>query len=177
MAKQQKVTIAIPEVYGPAERQAIGQAIVDFIVLRTREQNLDKNGRSLGRYSDSYAASLDFKIAGKRKGTVDLTLSGEMMDALELLNTRQPGQVVIGYSRGDKINGKVEGNRLGTYGNRKKVAKARDFLGITETAKRAILANFPIRQREESRQLAEEILETRSVSTEIIRDTFDLEEE
>lgn len=133
---QQKVTIPISQKHSKKARLAIAKEVIDYIIERTREKGLDKNGdkfKPSKGYSKSYEKSLNFNIAGKNKNRIDLTLTGEMLDSLKLLNDSK-GKIVIGYDKSDKeLNGKVEGNRLGTYGNDKPVAPARDFLGIEST--------------------------------------------
>lgn len=127
---QQKIVIPISPKHKKTARLAIAKEVIDHIIERTREKNLDKDGKKLPAYSSTYKKSLNFKIAGKNGNRVDLTLTGEMMDSLELLNDSK-GKITIGYDAGNKeLNGKVEGNRLGTYGQDKPVAKPRDFLGI-----------------------------------------------
>jgi hypothetical protein len=140
--KQQKFTVKIPEEYTKIERQAIGQDIIDYIIERT-QKGFDKNGHPFKGYSKSYRESLDFKIAGKGK-TVDLTLTEEMLNELKIIKTKK-GEIEIGYDgRKNSLNGKVEGNRLGTYGNKKSVTKGRDFLGIKKTPLDKILREFPL---------------------------------
>jgi hypothetical protein len=129
---QQKIVIPISPKHSKAARFAIAKEVIDHIIERTREDNKDKDGKAFPKYSSTYKKSLNFKIAGKGN-RVDLTLTGEMMDSLQLLSESK-GKIVIGYDKSDKdLNGKVEGNRLGTYGQSKPVAKPRDFLGIQET--------------------------------------------
>jgi hypothetical protein len=152
---QQKVVIQIPKDYKPAEREAIARDIIDYIVERTQKKNLDKDNVKFAGYSKSYKESLDFKIAGKSKNRVDLTLSGDMLSSIKTLNTRS-GSVTIGFDAGDENNGKAEGNIKGTYGNRRPVGPRRDFLGLTNgdlTSK--VLKNFPLDNRE---KLSERVL-------------------
>lgn len=146
---QQKVTIQINPKYSKKARLAIAKEVIDFIVERTRDKGLDKDNRKLAGYSKSYKKSLDFKIAGKNNNKVDLTLTGEMLDSLKLLKDSK-GEIVIGYDKSEKeLNGKVEGNRLGTYGNDKPVAKPRDFLGITKKDLKEIEKQYPLNDEEE----------------------------
>lgn len=107
--------------------------------------------------------SLDFKIAGKSKN-VDLTLSGEMLQSIQLLNHKK-GEITIGFDRGDKENNdKATGHITGFYG-RSKVQKVRDFLGITETDfKRKILSKYPIDDDEEREKRTAEQLLSRETS-------------
>lgn len=157
MAKQQKIAVTIPKYYGPLERQAIAQDVIDFIVERTRKGKAPDGSNFPGTYSKGYRGSLDYKIAGKPKSgrPIDLTLSGEMLDSLALLNHGK-GALTIGYERGDPINGKVEGNRLGTYGSDTPKPKlARDFLGINKDDLKKILEKYP---KEDAKEVAEKNL-------------------
>jgi len=129
---QIKTTIQIPEGFRPADREAIADAVVEFIRDRTTKLNLDKRNRPFPGYSDKYMDSLDFAIGGKSPGKVDLQLSGDMMASLQVLRT-SPRDITIGFPAGDKaINGRAEGNIEGTYGQPRPIkGKKRDFLGIT----------------------------------------------
>ena len=86
---------------------------------------MDKRNRKFKKYSDSYA-----KKKGVGEDDVDLVLSGELMDKLKVLKTK-PGEITIGYEKGDDVNDKAEGNILGSYGRDPNPKKARDFLGLT----------------------------------------------
>lgn len=116
--------------------------MIDHIVERT-QRGYDKNGKRFASYSKSYRGSLDYKLA-RKSGVVNLTASEEMLGSLQELNDRS-GSITIGYPKGDdELNGKVEGNRLGTYGNKKPVTKPRDFLGLTDGALKRILNKYPV---------------------------------
>ena len=175
MAKQQKVKVKIPKAYKPNARRAIAQQIIDFIVNRTgRGRGIDNKpwGGKAGSYSQSYKDSLDFKNAGKTN-TVNLELSSDMLNSLELLSSKR-GEITLGYAAGDPINDKVEGNRLGTYGQKKPIpGKARDFLGIRKEDLNRILKKFPRGKSQEAvAELENEIQETaeRTVSNVEFRD-------
>lgn len=170
MAKQQKVVIEIPEGYTAEERRAIAAEILSRITERTRDEGKGVNGRQFPGYSKSYMESLDFKIAGKGK-KVDLTLSSEMLDALELL-THSKGRVTIGYQAGDAINDRVEGNRLGTYGQSSPIpGKAREFLGISKGDLSEILRRYPLRNEEKRAQAVEEVRSAERISGDILSRT------
>jgi len=139
--KQWKIPIQLSKQYSGKELEAIGSDIIDRIVTRTQNENVDKNGKKFPKYSKSYSGSLDFKNSGKTND-VDLTLSGDMLATLKILDIKK-GQVIIGFEKGTE-NDKAEGNILGTYGSDKpNPKKARDFLGITEKEKEKILSNYP----------------------------------
>lgn len=137
MAKyaQQKVRINIPRGYSPEQRIAIGEAIVEFIKYRTRQENVDKDNDSFAEYSDTYEDE-------KNSARVNLDRSGDMLANLKVLQT-YVDYITIGYDKGYSGMGKVEGNRKGTYGNKAPVVEGRDFLGITEKDLNRILADFP----------------------------------
>jgi hypothetical protein len=130
-AKWQKIDIDIPEEFTPKQRKRLADLIIDHIIDRT-ESGLDKRGKRFPGYSEAYVKSLDFKIAGKSKGSVDLTLSGDMLASLQLLE-QKPGRLRIGFEKGSEENARADGNIRGTYGaSSPRKGKARDFLGITD---------------------------------------------
>lgn len=138
---QQKVTIDIPKGYDSEERRSIGVDIIDRIIDRTKSGK-DKNGEDFTGYTPEYKKSFDFKLAGKGS-TVNLTLSGEMLNSLEVLETSD-GSITIGYRPNDKFNNdKAEGNILGSYGGKPNPGKARDFLGATSIEVDTILKKYP----------------------------------
>lgn len=119
----------------PDQKDEVADLIIERIVNRT-QQGRDKNDKpwrgEAAKYSDSYKKSLDFKIAGKSPGRVDLQLSGDMLAALEVLDKTQRS-VTIGFEPGSDENAKADGNIRGTYGQTTpNPKKARDFLGISE---------------------------------------------
>jgi len=127
--------------YQPHEREAIALEVIDKIVKRAKS-GVDKNGRSFAGYSEAYKKSLNFKIAGKT-AKVDLTLSGDMLDSLEIIENYGNGKVKIGYAPGNSEGGKAEGNILGTYGNPSPIGPKRDFLGLPKNEIDAILSKYP----------------------------------
>jgi hypothetical protein len=101
--------------------------------LRTLEGR-DKNNKKFPKYTKAYA---DEK--GVSRDSVDLFLEGDLLDELSLLNHKS-GELVIGYEKGADINGKAEGNILGTYGQTEPIkGKQRDFLGITKSDLKTVI--------------------------------------
>lgn len=149
-AKWQKVNITIPDHLGPDEREAVAAEVLDFIRERTQKKNKDKNNKDLPAYSKEYVKSLDFKIAGKSKGNVNLTLSGDMLGAMGLLSHKR-GKITIGFENGTPENARADGNIRGTYGQSKPVAPPRDFLGIAPEDLQKILKQYPNDPRARSR--------------------------
>jgi hypothetical protein len=53
-----------------------------------------------------------------------------MLESIQLLSHKS-GEIVIGFDKSDdELNGKAEGNILGSYGGEPNKKKARDFLGM-----------------------------------------------
>lgn len=122
--KYTREKISIPKSIKPKDRVKIANIVLEHIVSRT-VSGLDKKNRKFPNYEIDYANK-----KGVGKSDVDLVLSGEMLDELTLVSHKS-GEIVIGYKDpSDELAGKVEGNRIGSYGGEPKRSKARDFLGI-----------------------------------------------
>jgi hypothetical protein len=148
--------ISLPKTLKPAERRKVAEVIINHIINRSAA-GLDKNDKKFPKYSKKYA-----DLKGSDVNDVDLILSGEMLESLKLLSDKS-GEITIGYDKGDsELNGKAEGNILGSYGGEPNKKKARDFLGITDSDLEVILDAYsneedPNLTDEEIRQLAKEI--------------------
>lgn len=93
--------IDLGEVFGvdatdaPAFKEAIGQAIIDAMIARTRDGKGIKFGsggsssevKLKSPYSDPYIASLAFKAAGKKKSEINMELTGDMLASVDLIST------------------------------------------------------------------------------------------
>lgn len=116
-AKWQRFRLDAPEDFTPGMREALGKEVVEFIRRRT-ESGKDKNGDKFIKYSKAYINSKAFKIAGKSPSKVNLTLSGDMLIALDVLSHKS-GSVLIGFEKGSEENARADGN-----------VQTRDFMGI-----------------------------------------------
>lgn len=118
--------IKLPKSIKPKDRVKIANIVLEHIVSRT-VSGLDKKNKKFPNYEIDYANK-----KGVGKSDVDLVLSGEMLDELTLVSHKE-GEIVIGYKDpSDSLAGKVEGNRIGSYGREPNKSKARDFLGIPQ---------------------------------------------
>jgi hypothetical protein len=118
--------IKLPKTFKPKDRVKIAEVIIDHIITRS-VSGIDKNNKKFPEYSDSYAEK---KNVGP--GDVDLVLSGEMLESIQLLSHKS-GEIIIGFDKSDEeLNGKAEGNILGSYGRQPNKNKARDFLGMPD---------------------------------------------
>lgn len=172
---QQKFKVKISKKYNTQERVAIGLDVIEKIIERS-QSGKDKKGKNFPGYSEGYVKSFDFKLAGKNKNKVDLSLSEEMLNALTILDNKA-GEITIGYTKDDKFNNdKAEGNILGTYGQKKPIrGKKRDFLGITRDEKKAITDNYPTKSKDkDSNSLLKTLLATEA-SREIAGQFLDVE--
>jgi len=130
---QQKVTIDIPKWLKPTERKAFAQEVIDFIRARTKsgigvsETTDEAKNKKFPKYSKEYL---------KKKGSslVDLTLKGDMLDAIKQLRDRA-GKITIGIKT-DKQNSKAHGHQTGNVG------KVRKFLGISQADLRRLIKEF-----------------------------------
>ena len=126
-------------------REDIGLEIIRYI------QDRSKNGRGIGnrpfsgpngnnKYSDNYRRSAPFSNAGKTGETVvNLTLTGDTLDSIEILDASIAGRIVIGYNEGfenDKARYMKE--------------KGYEFLGLTAPELNSIVSRFDNNQGETS---------------------------
>lgn len=105
-----------------ALRSEIGQALIDKMVERT-EQGKDIWGRSFDKYSSEYIDSDDFKDADKSASKIDMTLTGDMLSDVDIIEDRG-SQLRIGFT--DSTNQKKAAN----HSNGVTVPK-RFFFGLT----------------------------------------------
>jgi hypothetical protein len=127
-ASQSKV-ISIPFEYSATKRKLIGEDVVNFIVKRT-QSGIDVNGNLFAGYSKNY----------EKSGTVDLTISEQMLSNLKLLS-HGPGFIRIGFdsSRANNKAGWIQAPR-----GQKADTPARTFVGISQSDLNFILANYPL---------------------------------
>lgn len=137
--------VSIPKKYNATERRAIASDIIEYIRKRTQngkgKGNKEWSGPA-GRYSDSYKKSLEYKLKAK-KTPVNLTLSGDMLTAIEL-RKHSPGELQIGIPTSSEEWGRAKGNILGSYGQKTaNPSKARPFLSLDSSEVKKILKKYP----------------------------------
>lgn len=125
----QSKVILIPEGYSPATRVRIAEDILRRIRRRTVD-GIDISGRLFSSYSKNY----------DKTGTVDLSLSGNMIGDLELLS-HGPGFIRIGFTDQDS-------NDKASYiqsprGQKRGKQPVRKFIGISQKDLNKILENYP----------------------------------
>lgn len=165
--------IQISKKYSEEERQAIAFEIISYIQDRTKAGKGKDNKKwspPADKYTEGYRSSLDFKNAKGRQRKVNLTLSGDMLDSIDLLDS-ESGKLTIGIPEGDPDHGKAEGNIRGSYGKptgSKK--KARDFLALSKNEVDKILKNFPLKDEEKREDRVADFLAAAAAAREIFKD-------
>jgi len=146
-----KKEILLPKDYDDDDAQTVAEELLSFIVDRSKKGQ-GSDGEVFPDYSASYRASNAFKIA--RKGKVNLTLSGEMLDSLQILSAKK-GKIVIGFEKGDERNNAVaEGNILGSYGGEANKAKARNFMELSGNELSKVIRSLDILPRDVQNEIA-----------------------
>ena len=109
---------------------AYAQSMIDVIKERT-DKYKDVNGDRLKKYSESYTQSDIFKAASKGRSEVNMRLTSEMMDTIDVIE--QNGSVVkIGWD--DGFNSKKAYAHMTAFKGHPtiKSAPVREFFGITK---------------------------------------------
>ena len=129
-------TINIKEILGrtptEAEKQSIGQALIDRIIERT-ESGKGLSGKNLkSPYSKEYADSLEFKAFGKSRGKVNMTLTGDMLASIDILRSTR-----------DTITIGIEGDQAAKAFNHQTgdTVPKRRFFGVTQKDIRTAVSN------------------------------------
>lgn len=131
--KWQRFEIPIPDGMDldDSEKELLGQIYIDYIRERAKD-GMGRGRKDFVGYSEEYIKSLNFKIAGKSKNDVNMTLSGDMLGALEVLEIKR-NKIIVGFENGSEENAIADGNIRGTYGDSKPhKSRARDFLTATQ---------------------------------------------
>lgn len=137
--------IRIPKGYTQSERQAIGSEMLDKIRELVAKGISPETGETFknNKYSAAYAKTFAFRRRGKDINDVNLKLSGDMLAAMEVLDSSKDGQVKIGFDESSDEAGKAEGNQIGTYGSdRASSSKARPFIKLNEKFVKQILKDY-----------------------------------
>jgi hypothetical protein len=123
-------TMFIDTGYSYDERKAIGLAAIRYIKERS-QSGKGIGDKPFGKYSKNYIRTRDFKIAKEGETKVNLTLTGDMLDSMEVLDASVAGRVVIGFQDGPESDKSI-------YMEDKGYA----FLGLEADEIETILADF-----------------------------------
>lgn len=142
MASKQRLILDIPDYINPDDLKSIGRDVIEFIQTRAIDKNTGFNpetGRNkrFPKYTEAYA-----KRKGTSEGNVDLTLSADMFNAMDVTKVQpRARRIEIGFTDATE-NAKAEGNQLGSYGRDPDPKKARYFMGISQSDLNSILDKY-----------------------------------
>ena len=139
--QEDKVTqeIDLQEVFGvdlsghPEIKERFGQACLDYQIERTKK-GIDVNGNRFEGYDPDYVDSLEFKAWGKSKNKVNMTLRGEMLGLLDLVDT-SGNKIKYGWE--DNVQAAKAYNH-----NTGDTVKQRQFFGLTQKQIEHIAQDF-----------------------------------
>ncbi len=157
----------------------IGQDIVQFIQDRAAD-NKGIGGKALkSPYSKAYSKTTEFELAGKSPGDVNMRLTGDMLESIEVLGFDN-NVLTVGIEGGEAP--KAHGHMTGKNGE--VPAMKREFFGLTEKEFQEIVAPYQDRidQLAQPEASATDILtESENLlidrAFETIGDLFDFEQE
>lgn len=138
-SKKAKLDVNLNELFGkrvrltPALKEHIGQAIIDKIRERSSD-NKDVNGIKFKSYSKEYIKSDDFKAYGKKKGDINLELTGDMMSELDI--TKVKGNTLTISWEDSTEQAKAYNHNIGD------TVKKREFLGLQSKEANEIAKEF-----------------------------------
>lgn len=116
-------------------KEQVGQAIIDSMVDRVLKEEKSVNGRGMKSYDPDYIASDEFKAYGKSASHVNMKLTGNMMNMLDIKEI-DGDTVVIGW-KDQENNAKAHGHMTGANNLPK-----REFFGANQKALDLIKADF-----------------------------------
>lgn len=168
-------TIDLKEVFGvslvgnEALKQQIGQALIDRIIERT-ESNLDVNGKNLKPYSKEYIESDDFKAFDKSENDVNMTLTGNMLGTLDIVDT-SGSKIKLGWDDATE-NAKAYNHNVGD------TVKKRQFFGVTKSDIEMVKKEFKNEVFEHKDRLQSELEQIRtSIIRRLIPSILDISDE
>lgn len=123
----QSKIIQIPDRYSGTQRKKIADEVIQFIKRRT-QSGIDVNGNLFASYSKSY----------EKTGTVDLTVTEQMLNSLELLSHGK-GFIRIGFGN---RNANDKASWVQNPRGQKSGTEPRLFVGISQAELNRILENF-----------------------------------
>ena len=133
----------------------IGQDIVDFITKRSNDGKGIGGKKLKSPYSKAYTKTTDFEVAGKSATDINMRLTGDMIDSIDVLDF--DGQVLTVGIEGDQAP-KAHGHMTGKNGE--VPAMKREFFGLTEKELEGITKNYAdrIEQLKDAPTRAEDLL-------------------
>ena len=142
--KNPRLEINLTELFGSrvpdsvAFREGVGQAVIDAIRKRTKE-NIDRVGSRFKNYSKSYSKTTDFKVHGKSISNPNMRLTGDMLEFMNVIDSSR-NTIVIGWGDREeqlKAHGHITGASPGPR-------VRRDFFGLPTEAYNKLKRGFTL---------------------------------
>ncbi|WP_417447204.1 hypothetical protein [Kangiella sp.] len=106
-------------------KNRVGQEIIDRMIDRIREGD-SVHGRNMKAYDPDYVDSDEFKAYGKSKSNVNMRLTGDMLNLMDIKGI-EGDTVIVGWND-QESNDKAHGHMTGFQGKGTK----REFFGATQ---------------------------------------------
>lgn len=115
----------------------IGQDIVDFISKRSADGKGIGGQKLKSPYSKEYQHTTEFKVFGKKPNKVNMRLTGDMIDSIDVIDF--DGSTLVVGIEGDQA-AKAHGHMTGKDGA--SPAMKREFFGLTADELKKITDNY-----------------------------------
>jgi hypothetical protein len=118
-------------------KESLAEAIIEVIKTRTADGRWrpgSKPSKNAGKYSEAYANSPDFIGAGKSKDQVNMRLSGDMLDLLDIIKDTS-NTIEIGWDDGVQ-SAKAYNHNIGD------TVPRRPFFGLAPSEEARIAREF-----------------------------------
>lgn len=115
----------------------IGQDVVEFLQKRSNDGKGIGGSKLKSPYSKAYTKTTEFEVAGKSPRDINMRLTGDMIDSIDVLDF--DGQVLTVGIEGDQAP-KAHGHMTGKNGE--VPAMKREFFGLTEKEFKSITDNY-----------------------------------
>jgi hypothetical protein len=150
------VDIFVDSRFSPSQRREIGEAAVRYIRERTSKgigvggvPFSETSDRKSKRYSERYIDSPEYKTAGKSPAPINLALTKDMLDSIEVVDVSLPGRVTIGFKEAGFESDKAWFNEEKGY----------NFLGVSDAEVSKLLPSVPSPDEESEPSLVRGVAE------------------
>lgn len=125
----------------PELLRAIEQDVIDYIKQRSEDHKGIGGKPWKNKYSQDYVDSQSFEAAGKSQGDVNLRLSGDMLESIDVVD-ENGSKFKIAIDNADQLP-KAYGHMTGFEGHPTiKNGPKRQFFGVTDDEMRSILKKY-----------------------------------
>lgn len=123
-------TAYVNPLYTAEERRELGIEIINFITERTQHGE-GIGGKPFKKYSPNYVKTNEFHIAGKKPGKANLSLTGDMLSSIEILDVSIVGKILLGFKHKEENDKSVWVEEKGYK-----------FLGLSDKELQAVIKSY-----------------------------------